>query len=157
MKWPLLAIQVTTVSLLTSPLAHSATEIWSVDGFKNPQSALYDSERDIVYVSNVDGNVTEKNGAGHISRMTKDGKLQEAEWVTGLNAPNGLVQHDNLLYVSDIDQLVSIDVDTGKIVRAWDAEGAQFLNDLAVDSSGRICVSDMVTDSIYRLDGDTLN
>ncbi len=156
MKWPLLAIQVTTFSLLTSPLAHSATEIWSVDGFKNPESALYDSERDIVYVSNVDGNVTEKDGAGHISRMTKDGKLEEAEWVTGLNAPMGLVQHDNLLYVSDIDQLVSIDVDTGKIVRIWDAEGAQFLNDLAVDSSGRIYVSDMLTDSIYQLDGDTL-
>lgn len=139
-----------------SPLTYAATEIWSVDGFKNPESALYDSERDIVYVSNVDGEANDKDGAGHISRMTRDGKMQDVEWVTGLNAPKGLVQHGNLLYVSDIDQLVAIDVDTGKTVSTWDAEGAKFLNDLAVDSSGRIYVSDMVTDSIYQLDGDTL-
>lgn len=83
--------------------------------------------------------------------------MQDAEWVTGLNAPKGLVQHRNLLYVSDIDQLVSIDVDTGEIIGTWDAQDAQFLNDLAVDEDGRVYVSDMLTDSIYRLDGDTLS
>ena len=157
MKIPTSVIGFTTFALLTSPVAHSATELWSVDGFSNPESALYDSERNIIYVSNVDGDSADKDGAGHISRITKDGKMQDAEWVTGLNAPKGLVQHDNLLYVSDVDQLVSIDVDTGEINNTWDAEGAEFLNDLAIDEDGRVYVSDMLTDSIYRLDGDELS
>ena len=147
----------TALSLLLSPIAHSATELWSVDGFMNPESALYDSTRNIVYVSNVVGAPTDKDGAGHISRLTIDGKMQDAEWVTGLNAPKGLVQRENLLYVSDINQLVSIDVDTGKIEGTWDAEGSKFLNDLAVDQSGNVYVSDMLTDSIYRLEDDKLS
>lgn len=138
--------------LLLSTTAHSATELWTAEGFMNPESALYDEERNIVYVSNVDGDATNKDGAGHISLLTTEGKMENAKWVTGLNAPKGLVQHENLLYVSDIDQLVAIDVDTGKISDTWDADGAKFLNDLAVDDAGRVYVSDMLTDSIYRLD-----
>ena len=157
MKTPRSVIGFAVVALMLSPMANSATELWSVDGFMNPESALYDSERNIIYVSNVNGGPTDKDGVGHISRLSKDGKMQDAEWVTGLNAPKGLVQHGNLLYVSDIDQLVSIDVDTGEIIGTWDAQDAQFLNDLAVDEDGRVYVSDMLTDSIYRLDGDTLS
>lgn len=147
----------TTLALLLSPDANSADELWSVDGFINPESALYDSVQNIIYVSNVDGKTTDKDGAGHISRLTKDGKMQDSKWVTGLNAPKCLVQHENPLYVSNINQLVAIDVDTGKIRGTWNAEGAKFLNDLAVDDDGRIYVSDMLTDSIYRLDGDNLS
>ncbi len=157
MTTPTSIIGFTTLALLLTPVAHSATELWSVDGFMNPESALYDSERNIVYVSNVNGKPTDKDGAGHISRMTKDGKMQDAKWVEGLNAPKGLIQHENLLYVSDIDQLVSIDIDSGEINDKWDAEGAKFLNDLAVDDSGRVYVSDMITDSVYRLDGGDLS
>lgn len=150
-------ISFTTLTLLFSQITNAATEVWSTDGFTNPESALYDSARNIVYVSNVNGAPTDKDGAGHISLLTLDGELLDAEWVTGLNAPKGLVQNKNVLYVSDIDRLVSIDVDSGEILRTWDAEGAKFLNDLAIDSEGRVYVSDMLTDSIYQLDGDKLS
>lgn len=146
-----------TITLMLSSAAFSATQLWSTDGFMNPESALYDSARHVVYVSNVNGAPTEKDNAGHISKITMDGEMIEAEWVTGLNAPKGLVQHGNTLYVSDIDQLVAIDVDSGDILNKWDAEGAVFLNDLAVDVNGRIYVSDMLTNRIYRLDGDTIS
>jgi len=147
----------TLIPLFYSIAAYSATELWSADGFSNPESALYDSARDIIYVSNVNGAPTDKDGAGHISRMSKDGKVQDLEWVTGLNAPKGLVQHDNKLYVSDIDQLVSIDVESGNVIKSWDAQDAKFLNDLAVDENGNVYVSDMLTDSIYKLEDDTLS
>jgi len=147
----------TTLALLLSPVANSATELWSTDGFLNPESALYDEARDIIYVSNVNGAPADKDGAGHISRMTIDGTLQEAQWVTGLNAPKGLVQFENRLYVSDIDQLVSINVDTGEIENTWDAKGAKFLNDLAVDENGHVYVSDMLANSVYRLEGENLS
>jgi len=157
MKISFSTISLAFSSLLISMSTHSATELWSLDGFLNPESALYDSERDVIYVSNVNGGPADKDGAGHISRMTKDGKMQDPEWVTGLNAPKGLVQFENQLYVSDIDQLIAIDVDTGEVSGSWNADGAEFLNDLAVDEEGNVYVSDMMTNSIYQFDGDKLS
>ena len=61
------------------------------------------------------------------------------------------------LYVTDIDRLVAIDVESGEISGTWPAEGAKFLNDPAVDADGRVFVSDMVTNRIYVLDGDSLS
>jgi outer membrane protein assembly factor BamB len=142
-----------------SVLAEAATaaEVWAAVGFKNPESVLYDPARDIFYVSNVNGAPTDKDGAGHISKLSADGAVLEAEWVTGLDAPKGLVMRGDQLFVPDIDRLVAIDIDTGKIAGTWNAEGAKFLNDPAVGDDGRVFVSDMLTNSIYVLDGDSLS
>jgi sugar lactone lactonase YvrE len=125
--------------------------VWSLAGFQAPESALLDTEHKVLYVSNVAGEPNAKDGVGFISKVSLDGKMQEAEWVKGLNAPKGLVMHGDKLYVSDVDQLVEIDVSSGAITNTYNAEGAQFLNDTAVDSNGRVFVSDMLTDSIYVL------
>jgi sugar lactone lactonase YvrE len=77
----------------------------------------------------------------------------EAQWVTGLNAPKGMMLHGERLYVSDVNRLVAIQVKTGRIVASYLAPNAIFLNDVTVDGAGRIYVSDMVDDAIYRLDG----
>jgi sugar lactone lactonase YvrE len=77
--------------------------------------------------------------------------------VTGLNAPKGLVMDGDTLYVSDIDRLVAIVVAAGEVAGTWAAEGAQFLNDTAVDGEGRVFVSDMATNRIYVLDGGSLS
>jgi len=148
---------IAAISLMATPLVYSATELWSTEGFSNPESALYDSARDVIYVSNVDGGPADKNGKGHISRLSVDGTLQDAKWVKDLNAPKGLVQFDQHLYVTDIDQLIAIHLVNGKVDGKWDAEGAKFLNDLAVDEEGRVYVSDMLTNSIYRLEGHNLS
>ncbi len=153
----LVTILLSVFALFLSPRTHAASELWSTDGFMNPESVLYDGERNIVYVSNVNGGPMDKDGAGHISRLSVEGEMLDAQWVTGLNAPKGLIQHENKLYVTDIDQLVAIDVDTGKIDGSWYADGAKFLNDLAVDSEGRVYVSDMLTHSIHRLENDALS
>ena len=137
--------------------AATAAEVWTAEGFKNPESVLYDPARQIFYVSNVNGAPTDKDGAGHISKLSADGVVLEAEWVTGLDAPKGLVMRGDQLFVSDIDRLVAIDVNKGEIAGTWNAEGAKFLNDTAVGDDGRIFVSDMLTNSIYVLDGDSLS
>lgn len=142
--------------LLFSGSVNSATEMWSTEGFKNPESALYDSSRDIIYVSNVNGGPGDADGNGFISRLKKDGTVDELEWIGGLNAPKGLVQSDGKLYVSDINQLVEIDLDAGEISNTWTVEDAKFLNDLAVDDSGNIYVSDMLGNTIYRLENNEL-
>ena len=42
MKTPLSVLGFAAVALMQPHMANSATEIWSVDGFMNPESALYD-------------------------------------------------------------------------------------------------------------------
>lgn len=72
--------------------------------------------------------------------------------MTGLDAPKGLALDGETLYVSDIDRLVAIDIEAGEVTDTWQGEGAQFLNDPAVDGQGRVFVSDMATSAIYVLD-----
>lgn len=68
-----------------------------------------------------------------------------------MNAPKGMAIHGDTLYVSDIDTLIEIDLDAGKISRRHPVAGARFLNDVAADQAGNIYVSDMQTDTIHRL------
>jgi hypothetical protein len=77
--------------------------------------------------------------------------MQEAKWITGLDAPKGLVSDGATLYVSDIDRLVAIDIEKGRISGTWIAEGAIFLNDTALDAAGKVYVSDMISEKIYVL------
>ena len=112
-------------------------EAWSLSGFKEPESALQDSQRNVISVSNVAGEANAKDGVGFISRASLDGKMLEPEWIKGLNAPKGMVMNGDKLYVSDVDQLVEVDVNKGEVSNRWKAEGSQFLNGTAVDSAGR--------------------
>ena len=45
---------------------------------------------DFIYVSNVNGNPTEKDGNGYISKLYKSGKVCTNKFIEGLNAPKGM-------------------------------------------------------------------
>ncbi|WP_287310983.1 SMP-30/gluconolactonase/LRE family protein [Mesorhizobium sp.] len=135
----------------------TAEEVWSLDGFKAPESVLFDAKRNVFYVSNIVGEPAGKDGVGYLSKVSPDGKLQAAEWVTGFSAPKGLVMKGDTLFVTDIDRLMAVDVESGQITGTWPAEGAQFLNDPAVDEAGRVFASDMLANRIYVLDNDALS
>ena len=124
-----------------------------------PESVLYDESRNILYVSNINGKSTEKNGQGFISKVTLDGRIEVLKWVTGLHAPKGSAIYKNKLYVSDIDHLIEIDVSTGKILAKYPTIGAKFLNDVATDSMGNVYVTDMSSENsvIYILRHDTMS
>ncbi len=135
--------------------SRAAVKLWETDGFKNPESALFDAEAGAVYVSNVNGDGTAKDGNGFISKVSPDGKVVAMDWVTGLDAPKGLAKVGAKLYVSDIDRLAEIDIASGKVVKRYDAKDAKFLNDVAADGAGNVYVSDMATNTIWRLSGGT--
>ncbi|MDJ0513351.1 MAG: SMP-30/gluconolactonase/LRE family protein [Methyloceanibacter sp.] len=126
--------------------------VWEADGFAGPESVVLDDGADVLYLSNVNGNPTEANGKGYISKLSRDGKTLEKEWVSGLNAPKGLGLHDGTLYAADINQVAEIDVKTGKVVKTHEAPGATFLNDVAVHEDGRVFISDMLDNQIWVLD-----
>jgi len=148
----LLIAAVATVIAGVAPAQAKPVELWQTAGLKTPESALPDPTATFAYVSNVNGNSTQKDGNGFISKVSlKDGKMLALEWATGLDAPKGLALANGRLYVSDIDKLVEIDPETGKIVARYDAPGAQFLNDVAAAPDGTVYVSDSSTSTIWRL------
>ncbi len=128
-------------------------EQWQCSGFDTPESVLYDAARNILYVSSVSGNPMEKDGRGFVSRVSPDGDMETLKWATGLNAPKGMAISGGTLYVSDIDELVQIDLKTGSVTAKYPAKGAQFLNDVAADTAGYIYVGDSSSENsvIYRL------
>jgi len=135
-------------------VGYKLTKQWeTAEGLNVPESILYDESRNILFVSNICGNPTEKNNKGFISKVSLDGKIVVLKWATGLNAPKGSAIYENAFYVSDIDHLVRIDLETGKILDRYPAAESKFLNDVAADSSGNVYVTDMSPENsaIYKL------
>ena len=150
-------VLLTAASILAEAQAPAAegptlTPLWNVSGdFNAPESAYYDAGADAVFVSSINGQILEKDGNGYISRLSPDGKVVSAKWVTGLHAPKGLRSVAGTLWVSDIDEVVAIDIATARIVRRVRVEGAQFLNDLATAPDGTVYVSDSNLSRIYQV------
>ena len=129
---------------------------------KTPESVIYEPNENVLFVSNIDGPPDRKDKQGFISKVSPlNGSIIELNWVTGLDAPKGMTiinNNDNnkLLYVSDITDLLEIDINSGKIINRYNAPGSAFLNDVASDNQGHIYVSDTVKNIIYRLDTKSL-
>lgn len=126
---------------------------WTLDGLAEPESVAADPSADVLYVSNVAGAPDGVDGNGFISTVSPAGALIEREWVKGLNAPKGLAIAGGTLYVSDITDLVVIDVATRRVTGRHPAPGAKFLNDVAIAPDGRVLVSDSGTARIYAWNG----
>lgn len=135
-------------------LAAEPEQAWQATGLDGPESAVLDPGAGVLYVSNVNGEANAADGNGYISKLSPQGEIQEKEWVTGLNAPKGLALHDGKLYVSDIDELVVIDTASGEVTARHPAPGATFLNDVTAHEDGRVFVSDMMQNQIWKLEGD---
>lgn len=144
----------TSLLLLTLTLAHAsfAADLWvTTDGVDAPESALADPQSSTVYLSNVAGSPGEKDGKGWISKLDLSGKVVKSKWVDGLNAPKGMRAAQGTLWVSDIDEVVGIDTQTGKVTSNIKVDGAKFLNDVDVASDGTVYVSDTVQSTIYAI------
>ena len=122
---------------------------------KNPESVAYAPKQNVLFVSNVNGKPDQKDQNGFISKISpSNGSIIDLNWVTGLNAPKGIVitNNNSKLYVSDITDLVEINIASGKIIKRFNAPGSSFLNDVVSDNQGNIYVSDTITNTIYKLD-----
>lgn len=131
--------------------AQKLEKIWETTGLKTPESVIYYPEKDIIFVANINGDSSAKDGNGFISVLNTDGKIKTLEWVKDLNAPKGMAIFKGKLYVADVDQLVEIDIEKGTITARYEAPGAVFLNDVTACMNGMIFVSDTRTAKIHVL------
>jgi len=123
-------------------------KVWETDrSLKVPESITYDAHREILYVSNINGSPLGKDGNGFISKVKLDGSI---------DAPKGSAITKEKLYVTDIDELVVIDIETGSKISSYKKDEAIFLNDVAIDQAGNVYVSDFSKENsaIYRLKND---
>ena len=130
---------------------------WELDGLSNPESVIYDQSLNHLYVSNVNGSPIEKDANGFISIVSLSGKIIQEKWVIGVNAPKGLALHGRTLYTADIDELVAIDIDSGRIINKFKVDDAKFLNDVTASENGDVYVSDMALDRIHILTEDNFS
>ena len=149
----LFALLAATVVAAASILAQAPPPpLWSLSGdFQSPESAFYDAASNAVFVSSINGGMTDKDGNGYISRLTPDGTMVNAKWATGLNGPKGIRGVGGTLWVADIDEVVGIAIATGQVTARVRIEGATFLNDLATAPDGTVYVADSFGPAIHMV------
>ena len=116
------------------------------------ESVYFDATNQFLYVSCIGGVPPDaKDGDGFIAKLALDGTIIDTQWVTDMHAPKGMGMVGNLLYVTNIDEVLEIDVNSGEITNRFTVEGAQFLNDITVDATGALYISDSNTNKIFTL------
>jgi hypothetical protein len=130
----------------------SLKKLWETpDLLTTCESVCYDPTGHLLFASCINGNPTDKDGNGFISKLSQTGEIITLKWIEGLNAPKGMGIFMKKLFVTDIDQIVEIDLEKSVIIKQYPVEGAKFLNDITIDPSGNVYVSDMATGKIHRL------
>ncbi len=126
---------------------------WETDGLRVPESVLYhdDGEEAYLLVSEIDGEGNQADGKGGIAKLSLSGEIIDQNWVTGLDAPKGMAILRDTLYVADLDEVLAIRLKTGQVQARIPVEGAVFLNDVAIDDSGEVFVSDTRTGKVHQI------
>lgn len=143
---------VSTDTIVAKPVAE-LVKLWETDStLTTCESVIYNEVANILYVANIQGDPTAKDGKGFISKLTTDGKIETLEWIKGLNAPKGMGIIGNKLFVTDITDIVEIDIEKGKIIKKYPVKGADFLNDITTDvATGTVYFTDMKKNKIQTL------
>jgi sugar lactone lactonase YvrE len=137
-------------SVVTGVSSHEARFVGNITGFQDPESARYDPEQDVFFVSNMTGNGSDKDGNGYISRVAATSPYGATLFAVGgkdgvtLNAPKGMAIHGDTLWVCDIDVLRGFERHSGQPIATIDFAPlhAVLLNDVAVGADGTLRVTD---------------
>ena len=149
---------------LTTPVPPALAVVTEL---RTPESVLHDRERDLYYISNINGGMLAVDGNGFISRVDPKTMRVELHWIRGnLDGPKGMAVAGDTLYVSDIRGVRRFDRDSGAPRGEILLPGATFLNDITTDGTS-VYVSDTGiamgpglqftetgTDAIWKITGD---
>jgi sugar lactone lactonase YvrE len=128
----------------------SARFVRNVVGFQGPESATYDAEQDVFFVSNMTGYGSAVDGNGYIVRMSAGNPDSAVVFAQGgkagvrLDAPKGMAIQGDTLWVADISMLRAFDRHTGAPLGEVDLAplGAVQANDVAIGPDGTLRVTD---------------
>ena len=127
-----------------------ATALWSVtEGLDSPESVYYDAPSGFLFSSQIGGDASARDGNGRIVKLGLDGKVVDANWAKGLDAPKGMRAFRGTLYVADIDSVVGFDINTGRETARVKIADAKFLNDLCTGPDGAIYTTDSFANRVW--------
>jgi sugar lactone lactonase YvrE len=130
----------------------SLEKLWESDTLlRTCESVRFDKERKHLFVTCINGAPWEKDGKGFIALLNLDGSIKSESWVTGLDAPKGMGIMDDLLYVADMNHIVVIDIENATIKKRIEIPGAAQLNDIDIDSKGKVYFTDSETGWIWTM------
>src|SRR5438034_8348619 len=147
-------------AVLFSILAGGVAFALQVTGLKNPAGFIVDPATGSYFISNENGQPTERDNNGFITKLGPDGTIIKLKFVEGgtggvtLHAPQGLAIIDRTLYVSDIDQVRRFHADTGRAFGELDLSSVavDFLTGLATAGHSMLYIADAGADAILRVD-----
>ena len=135
----------------TEVMTPSLELVWETDTtLITNESVLYYPAGEQLFVSNINGQPLDQDENGYLSIMKPDGSIEVQEWITDLDAPKGMAENEGTLYVTNIDELVEINISEGVIIARYPVEGSVFLNDVAI-GDGKVYFSDMNTGKLHAL------
>jgi sugar lactone lactonase YvrE len=118
--------------------------------FASPSAIAYDADRDLYWVSNLNGEGPK--GKGFISRLEPDAERSTLNYIDGerqgvpLDAPRGLAVFGDVLYVADVKTIRRFKASSGEPLGDIGVPGAVFLSDVAVAVDGSLYVTDVGSD-----------
>jgi hypothetical protein len=130
-------------------------------GLSSPETVLWDSAADVYLVSNVNGDPGADDGNGFVSRIRPDGKVLSLKWIQGgrrgavLNGPKGMAILGDSLFVADLGAVRVFDRRTGRPIRVLVIPETTGLNGVAVGPDGRVWVTDLEENAVYRIHADS--
>ena len=123
--------------------------VTDIANFKTPESVKYDSDRDLYYVSNINGNPSNKDGNGYIATVKPDSTgmtmfIEGGKNGVTLNAPKGMAIVGDTLWVADIDAARAFNRRTGAPIRSVELGrlGVIFANDITPGPDSAIYLTD---------------
>ncbi len=157
------ASALTVAATLVLPIMNSATAsaaaltpLWQLNNFDQPESVVSDASGQHLYVSNINGQPTQLNGKGYISKLSINGKVLNQHWLKGMDAPKGMAIKGDTLYVSDMQQVHVVSLSKGEIITRFTAPKAKMLNDITIGDDGSVYISDLLGGGIYRIKHHTM-
>jgi sugar lactone lactonase YvrE len=131
---------------------------WETEAvFSVSESVLYDAERDVLYVTNFDQfRRTTTGRVQYISKLSTEGEVLELKYIDSLDNPLGMCIHKDYLYVAEKGGYAIVDLSTAKVVEHIALPDALFPNDIEVDDSERVYISDSRKNIVWRVDGTTI-
>lgn len=132
--------------------SYSLTKKWETDTtMTTVESVIYNKGKGVLYASCISGQPDQKDGVGFIAQVDLDGNVINNQWVTGIDAPKGMAIVGNSLFVTNIDEIVEIDIENGVIQNRYPVADVEFLNDADADQEGNVYVSAMRTNKLIKL------
>jgi hypothetical protein len=118
--------------------------------FASPSAIIYDRERDLYWVSNL--NAEDGVGHGFISRLEPDAERSTLNYIdaehggVALQAPRGLAVFGDVLYVADLKVVHKFKAASGEPLGDIELPSAVFVSDVAAAVDGSLYVADVGSD-----------